>query len=75
MAAQPVNQNDTGTRVSKRLKLPNLRADVTGADPRTEVSTIGHSPGESTFFLPGDTVFCLPYALSESLSSSLFPPS
>ena len=30
-------------------------------------STInGHNPGESTLFLPGDTVFWLPYALSES---------
>lgn len=28
----------------------------------------GHNPGESTLFLPGDTVFWLPYALSESLS-------
>ena len=27
-------------------------------------STIGHGPGESTLFLPGDTVFWLPYALS-----------
>jgi nicotinamide N-methyltransferase len=29
-------------------------------------STIGHGPGESTLFLPGDTVFWLPYALSTS---------
>lgn len=28
-------------------------------------STIGHGPGESTLFLPGDTVFWLPYALSK----------
>ncbi|KAJ7900342.1 AEX-3 domain-containing protein [Mycena olivaceomarginata] len=27
-------------------------------------STIGHGPGESTLFLPGDTVFWLPYALT-----------
>jgi nicotinamide N-methyltransferase len=27
-------------------------------------STVGHGPGESTLFLPGDTVFWLPYALS-----------
>jgi EEF1A N-terminal glycine/lysine methyltransferase len=33
-----------------------------------EVSTIGHGPGESTLFLPGDTVFWLPYALSGSIS-------
>jgi EEF1A N-terminal glycine/lysine methyltransferase len=25
----------------------------------------GHGPGESTLFLPGDTVFWLPYALSK----------
>lgn len=32
-------------------------------------STIGgHGPGESTLFLPGDTVFWLPYALSKSIS-------
>jgi nicotinamide N-methyltransferase len=92
--------------VASRIK--NLRADVTGADPRaqarrtakkssrgpwatdgetdadtegdgmseSEVSTIGHGPGESTLFLPGDTVFWLPYALSESKSSlNTFPPS
>ena len=28
-------------------------------------STVGHTPGESTLFLPGDAVFWLPYALSE----------
>ncbi|KAF8922558.1 AEX-3 domain-containing protein [Mucidula mucida] len=27
-------------------------------------STVGHTPGESTLFLPGDTVFWLPYALT-----------
>ncbi|KAJ7038207.1 AEX-3 domain-containing protein [Mycena alexandri] len=27
-------------------------------------STMGHGPGESTLFLPGDTVFWLPYALT-----------
>lgn len=30
-------------------------------------STVGHGPGESTLFLPGDTVFWLPYALSKFL--------
>jgi nicotinamide N-methyltransferase len=30
-----------------------------------ELSTVGHGPGESTLFLPGDTVFWLPYALSK----------
>lgn len=29
-------------------------------------STVGHTPGESTLFLPGDAVFWLPYALSKS---------
>ncbi len=28
-------------------------------------SNMGHEPGESTLFLPGDSVFWLPYALSE----------
>lgn len=49
----------------------------TDADPETDgeggavsesdydvASTIGHGPGESTLFLPGDTVFWLPYALT-----------
>ncbi|TBU48319.1 AEX-3 domain-containing protein [Dichomitus squalens] len=27
-------------------------------------STVGHTPGESTLFLPGDAVFWLPYALT-----------
>jgi EEF1A N-terminal glycine/lysine methyltransferase len=31
-------------------------------------STLGHGPGESTLFLPGDTVFWLPYALSKRFS-------
>ena len=35
-------------------------------------STIGHGPGESTLFLPGDTVFWLPYALSEPINFLLF---
>jgi EEF1A N-terminal glycine/lysine methyltransferase len=30
-----------------------------------EVASITHGPGESTLFLPGDTVFWLPYALSD----------
>lgn len=34
-------------------------------------STIGHGPGESTLFLPGDTVFWLPYALSKSTSREI----
>jgi nicotinamide N-methyltransferase len=36
-------------------------------------STIGHGPGESTLFLPGDTVFWLPYALSESFITQCCP--
>lgn len=32
-------------------------------------STVGHGPGESTLFLPGDTVFWLPYALSKLVPS------
>ena len=40
-----------------------------------EVGSIGpsHNPGESTLFLPGDTVFWLPYALSTYLHFSRFP--
>lgn len=36
-----------------------------GAISESDVtSAMGHNPGESTLFLPGDTVFWLPYALS-----------
>lgn len=36
-------------------------------------STVGHGPGESTLFLPGDTVFWLPYALSQWPSKIVLP--
>jgi hypothetical protein len=42
--------------------------DMDGAVSESDfevASTVGHGPGESTLFLPGDTVFWLPYALSE----------
>ncbi|KAH8100713.1 DENN domain-containing protein [Cristinia sonorae] len=43
-------------------------ADIeTGAISESDfevASTVGHGPGESTLFLPGDTVFWLPYALT-----------
>jgi nicotinamide N-methyltransferase len=42
-------------------------ADGAMSESDFEVSTAGHGPGESTLFLPGDTVFWLPYALSEWL--------
>ena len=39
-----------------------------------EVGSIGqsHNPGESTLFLPGDTVFWLPYALSTYITLRVF---
>jgi EEF1A N-terminal glycine/lysine methyltransferase len=44
-------------------------ADLDGAVSESDfevASTVGgHGPGESTLFLPGDTVFWLPYALSK----------
>ena len=43
-------------------------ADGDGAVSESDfevASTVGHGPGESTLFLPGDTVFWLPYALSK----------
>ncbi|KAJ7630933.1 DENN domain-containing protein [Roridomyces roridus] len=42
-------------------------AETDGAASESEfevASTVGHGPGESTLFLPGDTVFWLPYALT-----------
>ena len=45
----------------------------TGAVSESDVaSAMGHNPGESTLFLPGDTVFWLPYALSRFYPSNFF---
>lgn len=52
-------------------------ADPDGAVSESDfevASTLGHGPGESTLFLPGDTVFWLPYALSQSLALFLCIP-
>jgi nicotinamide N-methyltransferase len=54
----------------------DMDAETDGAVSESdyEVGSIGqsHNPGESTLFLPGDTVFWLPYALSTYLTP---PPS
>jgi hypothetical protein len=45
--------------------------DMDGAVSESDyevASMAGHTPGESTLFLPVDSVFWLPYALSTSLS-------
>lgn len=44
-------------------------ADLDGgiSESDYEAASTTHGPGESTLFLPGDTVFWLPYALSKSL--------
>ncbi|KAG5639246.1 hypothetical protein H0H81_005320 [Sphagnurus paluster] len=58
----------------KNARGPWVDAETDGGDTEAEgamsesdfevASTIGHGPGESTLFLPGDTVFWLPYALT-----------
>ncbi|KNZ73437.1 DENN domain-containing protein [Termitomyces sp. J132] len=58
----------------KNARGPWADADTDGADTEADgamsesdfevASTVGHGPGESTLFLPGDTVFWLPYALT-----------
>lgn len=45
---------------------------VSESDYEVASTVGGHGPGESTLFLPGDTVFWLPYALSTCLT--LPPP-
>ncbi len=40
---------------------------VSESDFEVASTVNGHTPGESTLFLPGDTVFWLPYALSKCL--------
>lgn len=63
-------------RTTKRnARGPWADAETDGADTEADgamsesdfevASTVGHGPGESTLFLPGDTVFWLPYALSK----------
>ncbi|KAF9459896.1 AEX-3 domain-containing protein [Collybia nuda] len=58
----------------KNARGPWGDVDTDGAETEAEgamsesdfevASTVGHGPGESTLFLPGDTVFWLPYALT-----------
>ena len=43
----------------------DLDGGVSESDFEVASTANGHGPGESTLFLPGDTVFWLPYALSE----------
>ncbi|CAL1695802.1 unnamed protein product [Somion occarium] len=57
-----------GTDAETDMDGAETDADVDGgavSESDFEVaSTVGHGPGESTLFLPGDTVFWLPYALT-----------
>ena len=67
-------------RVAKRGRgpWPGTDGETDGEGAETDAGAIsesdfdvastvgGHGPGESTLFLPGDTVFWLPYALCES---------
>lgn len=57
-----------GTDAETDIDGAETDADLDGAVSESDfevASTVGHGPGESTLFLPGDTVFWLPYALSE----------
>ncbi|KAH7883590.1 DENN domain-containing protein [Phlebopus sp. FC_14] len=70
---------EAARRVSKRAtrgQWPGTDGETDGEGAETDAGAIsesdfdvastvgGHGPGESTLFLPGDTVFWLPYALS-----------
>ncbi|KAK7064234.1 DENN domain-containing protein [Favolaschia claudopus] len=70
-------ERDDPTAVARRHAKKGARGPWTDVDTDAETdgggasesefdgaSTVGHGPGESTLFLPGDTVFWLPYALT-----------
>ena len=59
---------NAGTDAETDMDGVDTDADLDGGVSESDyevASTVGHTPGESTLFLPGDTVFWLPYALSE----------
>ena len=83
--SEPAMQGRRRAKVSGRGPWGGAGTDgETDLDPETDgegggvsesdyevASTVGHTPGESTLFLPGDAVFWLPYGLSEWPSSIL----
>ncbi|KAJ7125580.1 AEX-3 domain-containing protein [Mycena crocata] len=70
-ASDPTDPTLQARRNAKKNRGPwgdaETDAETDGAASESEfegASTVGHGPGESTLFLPGDTVFWLPYALT-----------
>ncbi|KAG6842211.1 hypothetical protein C0991_000181 [Blastosporella zonata] len=67
-ARRTAKKNSRGPWVDAETDGAETEADGAMSESDFEVaSTVGHGPGESTLFLPGDTVFWLPYALSKCL--------
>ncbi|KAK7468897.1 hypothetical protein VKT23_003394 [Stygiomarasmius scandens] len=67
--SDPTLQARRSARKSARGPWGDAETDGGETDAMSEsdfevASTVGHGPGESTLFLPGDTVFWLPYALT-----------
>ncbi|KAF5375028.1 hypothetical protein D9758_000285 [Tetrapyrgos nigripes] len=65
----PTLQARRSAKRSSRGPWTDVETDGGETDAMSEsdfevASTVGHGPGESTLFLPGDTVFWLPYALT-----------
>ena len=62
---------NAGTDAETDMDGVDTDADLDGGVSESDyeaASTVGYGPGESTLFLPGDTVFWLPYALSKFYS-------
>ncbi|KAG6813790.1 hypothetical protein H0H92_007202 [Tricholoma furcatifolium] len=65
-AKRTTKRNSRGPWADVETDGADTEADGAMSESDFEVaSTVGHGPGESTLFLPGDTVFWLPYALSK----------
>lgn len=85
-AGPSTNTADIGLQARRRAKssAKSLWGGATDAETDAETdggvsesdyevtSMAGHTPGESTLFLPADSVFWLPYALSKSLRLSIW---
>ncbi|KAG6851061.1 hypothetical protein H0H93_002953 [Arthromyces matolae] len=64
-AKRTTRRNSRGPWADVETDGADTEADGAISESDFEVaSTVGHGPGESTLFLPGDTVFWLPYALT-----------
>jgi nicotinamide N-methyltransferase len=77
-SSDPTHQARRRSKKSSRGPWTDVDTDgetdgaVSESDYEVASTVGGHGPGESTLFLPGDTVFWLPYALSECYPFLLF---